>query len=266
MTIYTGLQNYRVFKWVYDRIKKEAFLLKVVGKGTWKRKAVKNRKLTRENELFLTLVSLRMGLTEVDLAFRFKVAQSTVSSILKAWIPFLARQLEVLLRWPRKEEARASLPACFKKFPNTIAIIDCTEGKKKLISITPCGTISFISKAYGGSASDRFITEHCGILDKLLPGDAIMADKGFNIGDLVVGKGAKLILPPFLKDKGQFSKKNSDEGSDIAKARIHVERAIARVKDFKILQGALPITIKNKLDDVVIIICALTNLAPPLVV
>ena len=121
---------------------------------------------------------------------------------------------------------------------------------KKLICVAPAGTISYISKAYGGSASDRYITEHCGILEKLLPGDAIQADKGFNIGDLIVGKGAKLTLPPFLRDKVRFSKKNCDEGSDIAKARIHVERAIARIKDFKILQGAIPVTMKNKLDDI----------------
>ena len=89
---------------------------------------------------------------------------------------------------------------------------------KKLICIVPSGTISFVSKAYGGSASDRFITEQCGILDKLLPCDAIMADKGFNFGDLVLGKCARLILPPFLRDKIHFSKKNCDEGSNIAKA------------------------------------------------
>ena len=33
---------------------------------------------------------------------------------------------------------------------------------KKLISITPGGLVSFISKAYGGSASDRHVVEDCG--------------------------------------------------------------------------------------------------------
>ena len=92
-----------------------------------------------------------------------------------------------------------------------------------------------------------------------------MADKGFNIGDLLVGKGANLIVPPFLKDKIRFSKRNSKTTSNIAKARIHVERAIARIKDYRILQGAIPITIKNNLDNIFIIVCALTNLGPPLI-
>lgn len=288
MNVYTGIQNYELFKWLFNRIKSKAKSLNyVTRKGKVSGNGGPKRKLSLENEFFLTLVRLRLGLTEMDIAFRFKISQSTVSTLLRTWIPFLAREFQVFIHWPSKEEARKSLPKCFKKYPNTIGIIDCTEGGiekpsiakaqaqtyssykskntwKKLLCIAPCGTISFISKAYGGSASDRFITEQCGILNKLNAGDSIMADKGFNIGDLVVGKCAKLIVPPFLKDKIRFSKKNCNRTSEIAKARIHVERAIARIKDFKILQGAIPITIKNMLDDIFIIICSLTNLAPPL--
>jgi len=68
---------------------------------------------------------------------------------------------------------------------------------------------------------------------------------------------------PILKGQSTIFK-NLSRISSIAKPRIHVERAIARIKDFKILQGATPITIKNMLDDIFIIICALKNLAPPL--
>ena len=35
-----------------------------------------------------------------------------------------------------------------------------------------------------------------------------MADKGFNIHDLLVSKGSRLIIPPVLRDKSRFSKKN----------------------------------------------------------
>ena len=103
------------------------------------------------------------------------------------------------------------------------------------------------------------------MLDKLDYGDNLMADKGFNISDLLVIKGSKLVIPPFLRDKGKFSKRNCRSTSGIAKARIHVERAIARIKDFRILQGALPLTLKDLLDDIFIIISAVTNLAPALV-
>ena len=100
-----------------------------------------------------------------------------------------------------------------------VYIIDCTEGIlekpsiaksqsqtysayksrnawSKLLCITPARTISFISKSYGGAASDRFITETCGIVEKLQFGDNLMAYKGFNVSDLLVSKGSRLIIPP----------------------------------------------------------------------
>ena len=287
VSVYTGLQNVKLFKWIHDRIKDEANNLQYYQQKT-KQKLRASRKLDTKSALFLVLVKLRLGLTDNDLAFRFKIAQSTVSTILNTWLPFLSKELSPLIYWPTMEENVGAYPKCFQKFPNTIGIIDCTEGAiekpslakaqaqtystykskntwKVLVCITPSGTISFISKTYGGSASDRYITETCGILEKILPGDSIMADKGFNISDLLVGQGSKLVIPPFLKDKSKFSRKNAQKTSNIAKARIHVERAISRIKDYRILQGAIPLTRKDKLDDILIICAALTNLAPNLV-
>ena len=111
---------------------------------------------------------------------------------------------------------------------------------KKLLCITPAGTILFISKSYGGDTSDCFITETCGIVEKLQFGDNLMAGKGFNISDLLVSKGSRLIILPFLRDKNRFSKRNCKTTSNVAKARIHVERVISRGKYFKIFNGAFP--------------------------
>ena len=49
---------------------------------------------------------------------------------------------------------------------------------KVLIGITPQGTISFISQVWGGRTSRKYLTEHCGLLDKLMPGDMIRGDRG----------------------------------------------------------------------------------------
>ena len=92
-----------------------------------------------------------------------------------------------------------------------------------------------------------------------------MADKGFSISDLLVSKGSRLVIPPFLRDKDRVSTKNCTTTSNVAKARIHVERAIARIKDFRIFNGAFPVTLKDQLDDIFTICCALTNLDPALV-
>jgi len=56
---------------------------------------------------------------------------------------------------------------------------------KYLVAIAPCGLIMFVSSAYGGRESDKFITQDCDILDKLLPNDKVMADRDFTIGDLL---------------------------------------------------------------------------------
>lgn len=72
---------------------------------------------------------------------------------------------------------------------------------KYLIGITPQGSISFISEGYGGRASDKFVTEDCGILDLLLPGSVVLADRGFLIENCVHQVGAKLKIPAFTKGK-----------------------------------------------------------------
>jgi len=56
---------------------------------------------------------------------------------------------------------------------------------KFLIAVTPQGKISCVSKAWGGRVSHQYIAEHCGILDKLLPEDFVLADRGFTIQDSV---------------------------------------------------------------------------------
>ena len=193
----------------------------------------------------------------------------------------MAKELDSLICWPPREDVQIYYSKCFKRYENITGIIDCTEGSlekpnilkahsqtyssyklkntwKKLICITPAGTISFIYKSYGGAASDRHITESCGLLYKLHYGDILMADKGFNISDLFVYRGSKLVIPPFLREKGKFSRRNCTTTSNIAKARIHVERAIARIKDFRILQTAFPLTLKDQLDNIFIICAAIT--------
>ena len=36
-----------------------------------------------------------------------------------------------------------------------------------------------MSESWGGRVSDKYLTEKCGILDKLLPGDVVLAVRGF---------------------------------------------------------------------------------------
>lgn len=88
------------------------------------------------------------------------------------------------------------------------------ETLKVLISITPTGCISFVSRAYGGRASDKFVTEDSGFIDKLQPGDVVMADRGFTMSSgIKLATGAILITPTFGRSfaiKPQQNRKNKD--------------------------------------------------------
>ena len=47
--------------------------------------------------------------------------------------------------------------------------------------------------------SDKVITQKCGFLDMIEGGDLILADRGFNIADELLIRGAKLEIPAFTK-------------------------------------------------------------------
>ena len=95
-----------------------------------------------------------------------------------------------------------------------------------LIGITPQGSISFLSEAWGGRISDKFLTENFEFLDKLSPGDMVMADRGFTISESVGLKQAKFITPAFTKGKSQLDPVDVEKTRGIASVRIHVERVI----------------------------------------
>ena len=89
------------------------------------------------------------------------------------------------------------------KFFMQVNVINCCV--QVLVACTPDGVLCYISRVYGGAASDKFITTDCGFLEHLQKGDQIMADKGFDIHDEVEKRGAALNLPPFRNPgKTQF--------------------------------------------------------------
>ena len=70
------------------------------------------------------------------------------------------------------------------------------------------------------------MTENCGFLDKLLPGDMVMADRGFTISESVVLKQARLVILAFTKGKSQLDPVDMEQTRGIANVRIHVERVV----------------------------------------
>ena len=80
-----------------------------------------------------------------------------------------------------------------------------------------------------------FLTIKSGLCRYLENGDKVMADKGFEVQDILAERGAIIFVRPKRKSgQVQLSKEEVFETQRIARVRIHVERAIKRVKGWHI--------------------------------
>lgn len=135
--------------------------------------------------------------------------------------------------------------------------------------------MTFIPEGWGGRTSDKHITERCGLLDFLMPGDVVLADRGFDIADSVGIYCAKLHVPTSTKGKNQLTPQDVESTRKIANIRIHVERVIGLLRNkYLILKETVPIsyvTCKQGddapfLDKIVTVCCALINICNSVVI
>ena len=118
---------------------------------------------------------------------------------------------------------------------------------------------------WGGRISDKEITAKSGFYDMIEPGDQVMADRGFTISHELAIRGAHLVMPPFVAGRKQFPGVVVFRARQISALRIHVERAIERIKNFKILKNTLPLSLVPLASSILNVCCALTNLKPNLI-
>ena len=114
---------------------------------------------------------------------------------------------------------------------------------------------------FSGSISDEELVQKSGFLDLLEEGDVVMADKGFNIQDLLAVRGVRLSAPPVMR-KNNVSASASTLTRRIANKRIHIERMIRKLKSFKILCRCIPLTFKGYIGSIVKVVASLVNLQP----
>ena len=138
---------------------------------------------------------------------------------------------------------------------------------KGLLGIAPSGAITFISQLFDGSISDKEIVARSGILNSKLSSenDSIMADRGFTIEEELKPLKVKLNIPAFLDGREQLSENEVKESQTIASVRIHVERAIQRVKAFKVLRNEIPLSLHGSINQIWTVACLLCNFLPPLI-
>lgn len=58
----------------------------------------------------MVLMKLRLGLSNRDITYRFRVSESTVSNILRSWLPVMAKMLKPIIKWPTKGTVLKNMP------------------------------------------------------------------------------------------------------------------------------------------------------------
>lgn len=229
-------------------------------------------KLRFQDALCLTLCQYRQGVFFYVLAHLFGVATSTCNNVFHTMTAMLRQMVRYssplnggdfnetdFEQWDKLK--------CFESDPQCVLVMDCTEAfsqypdgsiykkilyspykhhstLKFLIVIDVRGNIVYVSDAYPGRISDTKIVEKCekDIFTKLWPGSKVMVDKGFNIENIAKKYGVDVTVPPRVTISRRFTTDELDANREIAKTRIHVERAIRRAKSFEILTDTVSIS------------------------
>uniref|UniRef100_A0A3P8PQV8 DDE Tnp4 domain-containing protein n=1 Tax=Astatotilapia calliptera TaxID=8154 RepID=A0A3P8PQV8_ASTCA len=281
---YTGFASYRHFMMFWGLI--EPSVHKVIyrsrSEATERRSEAVNASHTRQSlqpidELFLFQMCLAAGLEERDLADRFGIHPLTVSGIISSWTNYLYTLLGSVCIWIDAEDIKAHLPDDFKDFPDTQVIVTCTELKcqtasstlpqremfspshctmKGLIGMAPHGAVTFVSSLYQGSISDEELFRRSGLADLLTEDMAIVVDEGFLMSDCV---DWKVYCPAFLSQNSQMLAHSGFQRQEIERLSAHVESVIRRVKENKLLDSVIPLSISGSIKEIFTVACLLIN-------
>ncbi|XP_049432846.1 uncharacterized protein LOC125889147 [Epinephelus fuscoguttatus] len=246
--------------------------------------------------ILLTLMRLRLDLPVQHLAHLFSVSCETLSTAFADTVDVLYAHLNPLVHWPERHCLQATKPQKFLEAfgQRAVIIVDCFEIRterqsdvkshplalshsksmdtmKYLIGITPQGAISFISKGWEGHSSDMHITENCGLLNKLSPGDIVLADRGFDIKESVGLMCAEVKAPAITNGQCQLDAKDEESTRAIAHLRVHVGRVIDGMRNkYTMLHKTIPASLllpcegeeMTLLDKIVNVCFILINMCP----
>lgn len=228
-------------------------------------------RLSREEELMMVFMKYRLNIFNSTLSCLFDIDIRTVGKIIGGWTHHLYKYLKQIDLWKIRlvKEGEYSV------------ILDCTEFKtersghlikqqatysnyyrtntfKVLVGCTESGMVCFVSDAFGGCITDRKITELSGIVDLLNANDYVLADRGFDISDILEKNGVFLSIPPFKRSR-QLTENEVAETRALANRRIIVENVIGLAKKYKILSDRVPTSLWPLFNDIVYICFVLVN-------
>lgn len=231
------------------------------------------------DQLIVTLIKLRMNMYYGAIGRYYGISRFAVKKIFVFWLSQLYFEFKKIDWWSLGHK-------CEKCYT---VLLDCTEvfcehsaqdpefnqqlfssyknhyTIKFVVGMCEKGTVTFVSKAFGGSVSDRQIVEKSGLLDLLKDGDIVCADKGFTISDLLENHGVAVNLPPRLGKRRQLTAHEIKTTNNIARRRVHIERIIGFIKDNKILKDTFKQSLMKYVNAIVYVCAMLSNFKSPIV-
>lgn len=246
-------------------------------------------------QFLIVFIKFRLNFPFKDIAYRFGISDSICYMYFRMIIECMYKRYRTLIKWPECEVINKNVPKFFKDafLDKTTMIVDSFEifiekppnhltrqqswsndkrhnTVKFLIAVTPQGTISYVSEAWGGRTSDKQIVERSGFLNRIKTNDVILANRGFSLATLKT----KSAISAFKKvEKQELELLEIGESRKMVHMGIQVERMVKMIKSkFIILKGPIPISMlvkdvdnSNLCEKIVVVCCALINLSPPIV-
>ncbi|XP_012279849.1 uncharacterized protein LOC105699442 [Orussus abietinus] len=236
--------------------------------------------------IYLILKKLRLNPSDEILVDDFGYSVRQVHKTLMKGLPRLVKLIRKLIAWPTEKNIIKTLPLQFRvKFGNVRYIIDSFEieiekpdsevnqelmwSKKRacctakyLIAMTPDGRITYISEGFGGSATNTFVLENSGFLDKLPSGTTVIAMDNFEgVEALFKKKEFTLIQTPMSTTDRELTDEEVLLTKQIASIRIYADNVIKRIRDFRLLESHVYVEdyLVPYLDYILVIVAALVN-------
>ncbi|XP_040573760.1 uncharacterized protein [Lepeophtheirus salmonis] len=199
---YTGLSDYNHFKDLFFCLGPAVNHL-----------CYKIESLTRQDELFLTLMKLRQNKDDIELGIIFHIHRTSVKKVFITWVNFMFDQFKEIDRFLSNDTIDNHLPVDFQtKFPNTIMILDSTKVKTNKTS-----NVTDQTSKWSSYKSNDTITGN----------------------DLLTKHEVKVNTPSPMRGVNQPPEARVINEIKAASKKIHVEKTIRLDKTYKILQEEL---------------------------
>ena len=257
-------------------------------------------KIGLKTQLLMTLNKLRNNFTFLHLAHLHSVTEGFCQNIFKRWLKLLAEKFENVYIWPHRDSVISQMPEAFAiDFPNTVAILKQVQIKVALnsfesvnsrtststqdkimlcnrhavLAVDPRGSVIWCSKLSKGNLSDSELFIESGLKDRLMQlvgchwlqvGDGILADETFGISEELDEIGLVFNHVAFSKQNIEEELKRILRKERINSHKVLIDKAYARVKQFRILTQKIPSSLTSS-SDIILQVCSfLTNFQTPL--